>query len=113
MADRSIAASDTFELFRTTYNSTAEDVGDIADLKAATGLIASSTDIVEAIVVLNNNSFDASSNITFSGNNTFTGSNTFAGLSFSSSGITYADGTTQTTAATTTGFSIAMAVALG
>jgi len=113
MADRSIAASDTFELFRTTYNSTAEDVGDIADLKAATGVIASSTDIVEAIVVLNNNSFDASSNITFSGNNTFTGSNTFAGLSFSSSGITYADGTTQTTAATTTGFSIAMAVALG
>ena len=113
MADRSIAASDTFELFRTTYNSTAEDVGDIADLKAATGLIASSTDIVESIVVLNANAFDRTANITFTGNNTFTGTSTFAGLTFSSSGITYADGTTQTTAATTTGFSIAMAVALG
>jgi len=113
MADRSIAASDTFELFRTTYNSTAEDVGDIADLQAATGTIAASTDVVEAIVALNAVTFDPTSNITFSGNNTFTGSNTFAGLTFSSSGITYADGTTQTTAATTTGFSIAMAVALG
>ena len=72
-----------------------------------------SADVVEAIVALNATTFDPTSDITFSGNNTFTGSNTFAGLTFSSSGITFADGTTQTTAATTTGFSIAMAVALG
>ena len=38
---------------RTTYNSTAGDVGDIADLQSATGTIASSTDIVEAVVAMN------------------------------------------------------------
>ena len=113
MADRSVLASNSFETFRTTFNSTASDVGDIADLLAAPGTIASSTDIVEAIVALNSVAFDRTANIAFTGNNTFTGTSTFAGLTFSSSGITYADGTTQTTAATTTGFSIAMAVALG
>ena len=113
MADRSVLASNSFETFRTTFNSTASDVGDIADLLAATGTIASSTDIVEAIVALNGVAFDRTANIAFTGNNTFAGTSTFAGLTFSSGGITYADGTTQTTAATTTGFSIAMAVALG
>ena len=111
MADRSIAASDTFELFRTTYNSTAEDVGDIADLKAATGLIASSTDLVEAVVVLNTNAFDRTANIAFTGNNTFAGSH-FAGVTLSSGALTFADGTSQSTA-TTQGFAIAVAVALG
>ena len=53
MADRSVQPSNTFEQFRTTFNQTAEDVGDIADLKAASGIIASSTDVVEAIVALN------------------------------------------------------------
>ena len=53
MADRSVAVSDTLETFRTTYNSTAGDVGDIADLLSATGTIASSTDIVEAVVAMN------------------------------------------------------------
>jgi len=53
MADRSVQPSNTFEQFRTTFNDTAEDVGDIADLKAASGIIASSTDVVEAIVALN------------------------------------------------------------
>ena len=53
MADRSVQPSNTFEQFRTTFNLTAEDVGDIADLKAASGIIASSTDVVEAIVALN------------------------------------------------------------
>ena len=43
MADRSVLASNSFETFRTTFNSTASDVGDIANLLAATGTIASST----------------------------------------------------------------------
>ena len=49
MADRTVAVTDTLETLRTTYNSTAGDVGDIADLLSATGTIASSTDIVEAL----------------------------------------------------------------
>ena len=53
MADRSVATTDTLETFRTTFNSTAGDVGDIADLTGASGVIASSTDIVEAIVAMN------------------------------------------------------------
>ena len=53
MADRSVAVTDTLETFRTTYNSTAGDVGDIADLLSATGTIASSTDIVEAVTAMN------------------------------------------------------------
>ena len=53
MADRSVQPSNTFEQFRETFNLTAEDVGDIADLKAASGIIASSEDVVEAIVALN------------------------------------------------------------
>ena len=53
MADRSIGVTDTLETLRTTYNSTAADVGDIADLLSATGTIASSTDIVEAVVAMN------------------------------------------------------------
>ena len=47
MADRTVAVTDTLETLRTTYNSTAGDVGDIIDLLSATGTIASSTDIVE------------------------------------------------------------------
>ena len=53
MADRSVATTDTLETFRTTYNSTAVDVGDISSLTGASGIIASSTDIVEAIVAMN------------------------------------------------------------
>ncbi len=34
MADRSVLASNSFETFRTTFNSTANDVGDIADFNA-------------------------------------------------------------------------------
>ena len=59
MADRSVLASNSFETFRTTFNSTASDVGDIANLLAATGTIASSTDVVEAIVALNAVAFDS------------------------------------------------------
>ena len=53
MADRSVATTDTLETFRTTFNSLAGDVGDIASLTAASGVIASSTDVVEAIVAMN------------------------------------------------------------
>ena len=53
MADRSVAVSDTLETLRTTYNSTATDVGDIASVTSASGTIASSTDIIEAIVAMN------------------------------------------------------------
>ena len=53
MADRSVAVSDTLETLRTTYNSTATDVGSIASLTSASGTIASSTDIIEAIVAIN------------------------------------------------------------
>ena len=113
MADRSVLASNSFETFRTTFNSLSGDVGDIADLLAATGTIASSTDIVEAVIALNGVAFDRTANIAFTGNNTFAGSSTFAGLTLSSGSLTFADGTSQSSAATTQGFAIAVAVALG
>ena len=113
MADRSVASSNTFEVFRTTFNSLSADVGDIASVTSASGTIASATDIVEAVVALNAVTFDASANITFSGNNTFSGTNTFAGLTLSSGSLTFAVGTSQSSAATTQGFAIAVAVALG
>ncbi len=53
MADRTVATTDTLDTLRTTYNSTAADVGSIASLTGASGTIAASTDIVEAIVAMN------------------------------------------------------------
>tara|TARA_E500000081_G_scaffold119059_1_gene123155 strand:+ start:20 stop:940 length:921 start_codon:yes stop_codon:yes gene_type:complete len=53
MADRTVAVTDTLETLRTTYNLTAGDVGDISSLTDASGTIASSTDIVEAVVAMN------------------------------------------------------------
>ena len=53
MADRTVATTDTLDTLRTTYNLTAADVGDISSLTSASGVIASSTDIVEAIVAMN------------------------------------------------------------
>ena len=53
MADRTVATTDTLDTLRTTYNSTAADVGSIASLTGASGTIADSTDIVEAIVAMN------------------------------------------------------------
>ena len=53
MADRTVATTDTLETLRTTYNSTATDVGDISSLTGASGTIASSTDVVEAVVAMN------------------------------------------------------------
>ena len=53
MADRNVASTATLDTLRTTYNSTAVDVGDIASLTSASGVIASSTDVVEAITAIN------------------------------------------------------------
>ena len=53
MADRSIGLGNTLNEFRTELNGTAADVGDIQDLLDATGYIASATDVVEAIVLIN------------------------------------------------------------
>ena len=53
MADRVVAATDTLNYFRHEFNGTASDVGDIADILSASSYIASSTDVAEAIVALN------------------------------------------------------------
>ena len=53
MADRSIAAGDTLNKLRFEFNGTAEDIGDISGITGASGIIASATDVVEAITALN------------------------------------------------------------
>ncbi len=53
MADRTVATTDTLDTLRTTYNLTSADVGEIASITSATGTIASATDVVEAITLLN------------------------------------------------------------
>ena len=53
MADRNIAAGDTLNKFRFEFNGTAEDIGDISVLQGTSGIIASATDVVEAVVLLN------------------------------------------------------------
>ena len=47
MADRNVATTDTFEVFRTTYNSTSTDVGELANLNNA--FTGTPTDLVEAV----------------------------------------------------------------
>ena len=47
MADRSVATTDSFEVFRTTYNSTSVDVGDITTLNNS--FTGTATDVVEAV----------------------------------------------------------------
>ena len=47
MADRNVAADDTIEVLRSTYNSTSTDIGDIANLNAT--FSGTPTDVVEAI----------------------------------------------------------------
>ena len=54
MADRSVVPSNTFEQFRTEFNELASDVGDIASITSASGTIASATDVIEAVVQINN-----------------------------------------------------------
>jgi hypothetical protein len=53
MADRNVANTATLDTLRTTYNSTAVDVGDIASITGASGVITAATDIVEAITLMN------------------------------------------------------------
>ena len=53
MADRSVLTTSTFNDFRREVNGTARDVGNISDLLSASSYIASATDVVEAIVLLN------------------------------------------------------------
>ena len=53
MADRSVAATSTFNDFRREVNGTARDIGDISDILSASSFIASATDVVEAITLLN------------------------------------------------------------
>jgi len=47
MADRTVASSATLEVFRTTYNSTGTDVGDITTLNNA--FTGTATDVIEAV----------------------------------------------------------------
>ena len=53
MADRNVVNTATLDTLRTTYNSTAADVGDIASVTGASGVIGAATDIVEAITLMN------------------------------------------------------------
>ena len=53
MADRNVSGSNTFEQFRVEFNELATDVGDIASITGASGIIASATDVVEAVTLLN------------------------------------------------------------
>ena len=56
MADRNVTTSNTLEQFRVEFNELAVDVGDIASVTGASGMIASASDVVEAVVALNSNS---------------------------------------------------------
>lgn len=56
MADRNVTTSNTLEQFRVEFNELAVDVGDIASITGASGMIASASDVVEAVVALNSNS---------------------------------------------------------
>jgi len=53
MADRNVVGSNTFEQFRVEFNELATDVGDIASITGASGIIASATDVIEAITTIN------------------------------------------------------------
>ena len=53
MADRNVVPNNTFEEFRIEFNELATDVGDIASITGASGILASATDVVEAVTLLN------------------------------------------------------------
>ena len=53
MADRVVASTDTLNYFRHEFNGTSADVGDIQGILDASSYIASATDVVEAITLLN------------------------------------------------------------
>ena len=66
MADRNVTTSNTLEQFRVEFNELAVDVGDIASVTGASGMIASATDVIEAVVELNSKSA-TSANPVFTG----------------------------------------------
>ena len=53
MADRSVGLGDSLNSLRLRHNATASDIGAIATLTGTSGIIASATDVVEAVVLLN------------------------------------------------------------
>ena len=53
MADRSVGLGDSLNSLRLRHNGTAQDIGEIATLQGTSGIIASATDVVEAVVLLN------------------------------------------------------------
>ena len=75
MADRNVVNTATLDTLRTTYNSTAADVGDIANVTGASGVIGAATDIVEAITLMNTEVTGIKD-----GTTTFASSITFEGL---------------------------------
>ena len=93
MADRNVVNTATLDTLRTTYNSTAADVGDIASVTGASGVIGAATDIIEAIT-----SAASGSTITFAIDSTvatLVGSQTFTNKTFTSPTInelTFASG---------------------
>ena len=101
MADRVVNASNTFEEFRLEFNELGTDVGDIALLQAAPGVISAAEDVVDAIIALNSN---ANAGV-------FTDI-TVNGVIQNSSGVQLTLPTTGGTISTE-GFSIALATALG
>ena len=66
MADRNVTTSNTLEQFRVEFNELAVDVGDITSVTGASGMIASATDVIEAVVELNSKSA-TSANPVFTG----------------------------------------------
>ena len=53
MADRSLGLGDSLNSLRLQHNGPAQDIGEIATLTGTSGIIASATDVVEAVVLLN------------------------------------------------------------
>ena len=101
MTDRQVLASNTFEQFRLEFNELGTDVGDIASITGASGVIARATDVIQAVVALNDN---ANAGV-------FTDI-TVNGVIKNSSGVQLSLPTTSGTISTE-GFSIALATALG
>jgi len=53
MADRSVGLGDSLNSLRLQHNGTAQDIGAIATLTGTSGIVASATDVVEGVTLLN------------------------------------------------------------
>ena len=53
MADRSVGLGDSLNSLRLRHNATASDIGEIATLTGTSGIVASATDVVEGVTLLN------------------------------------------------------------